>query len=195
MDTEVRLSRFGWSLLVGLIVIAAAFAGSAAISNRSAAARAMSVQPKVATEVDAADSASRTGVARAATATEDAPPAAPARDGAGRRKVRCAGCGVVESVRRVDHREIVGDVCSVTDFDRFQIAGHPRDADATTLAATIDGALAGRTDAKRIKVTSSYQIVVRLSDGTRRVFNEVTARTLQSGERVQVIAGLDLPGI
>ena len=193
MDTEVRLSRFGWSLLMGLIVIAAAFAGSAAISNRSAAARAMSVEPKVATEVDAADSASRAGVARAAT--EDAPPAAPARDGAGRRKVRCAGCGVVESVRRVDRREIVGDVCSVTDFDRFQIAGHRRDADATTLAATIDGALAGRTDAKRIKVTSSYQIVVRLSDGTRRVFNEATARALQSGERVQVIAGLDLPGI
>ncbi len=44
-----------------------------------------------------------------------------------------------------------------------------------------------------MKVTSSYQIVVRFRDGSRRVFNEATARALQSDDRVQVIAGANLP--
>ncbi len=45
-----------------------------------------------------------------------------------------------------------------------------------------------------MKVTPSYQIVVRFRDGSRRVFNESTARALQSGEHIQVIAGAEVPG-
>ncbi len=66
---------------------------------------------------------------------------------------------------------------------------------SATLAETVEGVLTGRPGGARMNVTSSYQIVVRFRDGSRRVFNESTARALQSGERIQVIAGADVPAL
>ena len=167
MDTEIRLARFRLSLLLGLLLIVAAFAGRASITERRDAER------------DAV--------------TGQAPADARRADDGSRGKAPCAGCGVVESVRRIDRSEIVGDVCAATDFNRFGVTGSARDGGATQLADVIDRALAGRNGAKRMTVSSRYQIVIRLRDGSRRVFDEATARTMQTGERVVVIAGLQLP--
>ena len=60
-------------------------------------------------------------------------------------------------------------------------------------AASLAASLAGAPGAQRTRIVASYQITVRFRDGSRHLFNEVTGRTLQSGERVQVIAGADEP--
>ncbi|MEO8302673.1 MAG: hypothetical protein ABI724_01005 [Betaproteobacteria bacterium] len=106
---------------------------------------------------------------------------------------------MVESVRRVDLRELVSGTCGIADSNRFPFLAIVRDGDehagVATLFDTVEAVLAGRPGASRTKVTSSYQIVVRFPDGSRRVFNEATARTVQSGERIQVIAGMELPNV
>jgi len=49
------------------------------------------------------------------------------------------------------------------------------------------------TGAQLTTVDAGYRIVIRFRDGSRQVFDEASARTLQPGERIQVIAGADLP--
>jgi hypothetical protein len=49
------------------------------------------------------------------------------------------------------------------------------------------------TGARLTTGDAGYRIVIRFRDGSRQVFDEASARTLQPGERIQVIAGADLP--
>jgi hypothetical protein len=49
--------------------------------------------------------------------------------------------------------------------------------------------IAERPDARPLAAALTHQIVVRLADGSRIVFNEPTARSLRAGERILVIAG------
>jgi outer membrane lipoprotein SlyB len=197
MVTQGRQSSFGLPLLVGLVAIVAAFAGSASILDRTTATSARPVVPTARTAVTADELPQRAHAPRAAV--DGTQRVALADDGAVRRKVRCAGCGVVESVRRIDRREFAGGVCTVAGSDRLQIMGNADGGDeyggVATLADTVDGVLTGRPGAVKMKVTSTFQIVVRFRDGSRRVFNEAAARTLRSGERIQVIAGLELPAV
>jgi outer membrane lipoprotein SlyB len=194
MNAEAGQSRFGVELLAGLLAIAALFAGSAPLGKPSTATSVARVIPNALAGSAADDPPAPAD--QAPPAVGGAQPATlPAGSGI-RKKVRCAACGVVESVRRVDRREIAGRVCSAADSDPFWIDGVAHDGEydgVAALADTVDGVLAGRPGAKRMTVSSSYQFVVRFSDGSRQVFNEAAARTLQSGERVLVIAGVNPP--
>jgi hypothetical protein len=193
MNTDARRLRLGLPLLVGLVAIVAAFAGSASISDRSAGTRVAPVDVEALTEATDDPLAQPSAVRRAA---EGASLTVLAGSAVVRKKVRCDGCGVVESVTRIDRREIVGGVCSFAYSDRFWITGSARDGGAyagvATLADSLDGVLAGRPGVRSLKVASRYQFVIRLPDGTRRVFDEATARGLHSGVRVRVIAGANL---
>jgi hypothetical protein len=46
-----------------------------------------------------------------------------------------------------------------------------------------------RLDSMPLAATFNYQIIVRLADGSRVVFNKPAARTLQAGDHIVVIAG------
>ncbi len=197
METQARQSSFGLPLLVGLVAVVAAFAGSASMRDWTAATIAQPGLPRASNAVAANESPRRAHAPRAAV--EGAQRVALPDDGAVRRRVRCGGCGVVESVRRIDRREFENGTCSVADSDRFPMIGNARDGyehgASATLAETVEGVLTGRSGGAKMKVSSSYQIVVRFRDGSRRVFNESTARTLQSGEQIRVIAGADVPAL
>jgi len=111
-----------------------------------------------------------------------------------RRKVTCTGCGVIESVRRIDSREEIMQGCAAGDDAAANIpykliADGPRD-DSMTLADAVDGVIFGDRGAKKLSVTTRYQIVVRFRDGSKHVFNEETPRTLRVGDRIQVIAAV-----
>lgn len=111
-----------------------------------------------------------------------------------RNKVNCEGCGVIESVRRIDKREEIMEWCAIGDtagtrFPGSLIDGADRN-DPAPLADTVAGVIVGDHRAKRVRVTTRHQIVVRFRDGSRHVFNEATPRTLREGDRIQVIAGL-----
>lgn len=195
MYTQATRSRFGPALLVGLVTIVAAFAGSASISDRSVATRDAPASRKAPTATVADDAPAQ---ADAPTrAAEGAAAVTPAGRGGVRKRVRCAGCGIVESVRRVERLEVIAGVCSADGIDRDWMArGAPHSGEyraAATLADTLVGPLETQPRARIVTITSGYRIVIRFHDGSHQVFDEASARTLQAGERIQVIAGADQP--
>jgi outer membrane lipoprotein SlyB len=114
-----------------------------------------------------------------------------------RDKVNCGQCGVIESVRRIDKREEMMGWCAVGEIAATRIPGSLIDGGErqalVTLADTVAGVIVGDLGAKKVRVTSRHQIVVRFRDGSRHVFNEETPRTLRVGDRIQVIAGAAAP--
>ena len=110
-----------------------------------------------------------------------------------RNKVNCDGCGVIELVRRIDTREEIMEWCAIGDTAGTRLLGNlngggGRD-DQATFADMVAGVIVGEHRAKRVRVTTRHQIVVRFRDGSRHVFNEDSPRTLREGDRIKVIAG------
>jgi len=198
MDTDARRLGFGLPLLVGLVAIVATFAGSASISDRNASTRAARVGTKALLNVATSDPVARADATRGAA--EDVALIALSKGGSARRKLDCAGCGVVESVRRIDRQERIGGVCAYgyaySYSDSFWVSGSVHDggeySGGATFLDTVAGASTGRSSAGTIKVTTRYQFIVRLRDGSRHMFDQATRGTLHLGERIHVIAGVNL---
>ena len=51
-------------------------------------------------------------------------------------------------------------------------------------------ALAGNEVEKRVKSGKSYEITVRLEDGSNRVINEANAPSWRTGDRVRIVNGV-----
>jgi hypothetical protein len=194
MDTDVRRLRVGLPLLVGLVAIVAAFAGSASMNDGTVVKRVAPGDAKALIDVATSDYVARANATRGAA--EDVALIAPSK-GSVRRRLDCAGCGVVESISRIDRRERIGGVCANAYPDRFWVTGGVHDgggySGVATFLDTVADALAGRSGAGTFKVTTSYQFIVRLRDGSRHVFDEAKRGSLQLGERIHVIAGVNLP--
>jgi outer membrane lipoprotein SlyB len=110
-----------------------------------------------------------------------------------RSRVRCDGCGVIESVRRIDTRDEIMESCAIGDIAGTRVPGNLVDGGdpdgLASLADTTASVIAGDRRARKFRVTTRHQIVVRFRDGTRHVFNEDSPRTLREGDRIQFIAG------
>ena len=110
-----------------------------------------------------------------------------------RSAVSCSGCGVVESVQRIDaHDELMGE-CNAGEFARTRtggtlLSGEGGRDNLETLADIVAVGVAGETRAKKSIVTTRHQIVVRLRDGSKQVFDEAAPRTVRVGDRITVIA-------
>ena len=110
-----------------------------------------------------------------------------------RSRVHCEGCGVIESVRRIDTRDQIMEWCAIGDTAGMRVAGNLVDGgdrdDLASLADTTASVIAGDRRARKFRVTTRHQIVVRFRDGSRHVFDEDSPRTLREGDRIKVIAG------
>ena len=110
-----------------------------------------------------------------------------------RNRVNCDGCGVIESVRRIDTRDEIMEGCAIGDTAGTRVPGNVFDGgdpdDLASLADTAASVIAGDRHARKFRLTTRHRIVVRFRDGTRHVFNEDSPRTLREGDRIQVIAG------
>ncbi len=106
---------------------------------------------------------------------------------------KCVNCGRIESVREVVTRgegsglgavggAVVGGVVG------NQVGGG-RGKDLATVAGAVGGAVAGNEIEKRVKSTKSYEIIVRLDDGSSQTFHEMNMPTWRPGERVKVNNG------
>jgi hypothetical protein len=84
-----------------------------------------------------------------------------------RAKPRCPECGVIVSMREIERH----------------------DEDPGPGAA--GGVTAGNRDETRVKSTKSYEIIVRMADGSSRVIDDANPARWRSGERVIVIDGAD----
>lgn len=106
---------------------------------------------------------------------------------------KCGNCGVIESVREIAAKgegsglgaaggAVVGGVLG------HQVGGGTGKQIATVIGA-VGGAVAGNEVEKRVKATKSYDISVRLDDGSTRVINETNPPSWRAGDRVRIIDG------
>jgi outer membrane lipoprotein SlyB len=131
-------------------------------------------------------------VAQAAPPAERAPE--PAREAhATQAKNWCSNCGNVESVRDITQRgqgsgagaaggAIIGGLLG------NQVgSGHGRQL--ATVAGAVGGAVAGNQIEGNMKATHSYEIRVRMDDGSSRTFHQNNAPGWHTGDRVRVVKG------
>lgn len=106
---------------------------------------------------------------------------------------RCSNCGVIESVREVSAAgegsglgaaggAVVGGLLG------HQVGGGSGKQIATVVGA-VGGAVAGNEVEKRVKSTRSYDITVRLDDGSVRVLSETNPPSWRSGDHVKIVDG------
>lgn len=106
-------------------------------------------------------------------------------------RVKCAECGVIESVQQVENRGEGSGVGAVGGAVVGGLLGHQvgggRGKDVMTVVGAVGGAVAGNQIEKHVKSTTSYAITVRFDNGSSRVFNVANAPTWQSGDKVKII--------
>jgi outer membrane lipoprotein SlyB len=105
----------------------------------------------------------------------------------------CGNCGNVESVRAIKQRAegsglgaaggaVIGGLLG------NQIGGgHGRQL--ATVAGAVGGAVVGNQVEGNMKATTSYEIRVRLDDGTLRTFHQSSEPQWRSGDRVRIVKG------
>ena len=105
----------------------------------------------------------------------------------------CSNCGNVESVRTITQRAegsglgaaggaVIGGLLG------NQVGGGTGRTIATA-AGAIGGAVVGNQVEGNIKATTSYEIRVRLDDGTLRTFRQNSQPQWSSGDRVRIVKG------
>jgi outer membrane lipoprotein SlyB len=106
----------------------------------------------------------------------------------------CGNCGVIESVREIAAKgegsglgaaggAVVGGLLG------HQVGGGSGKQIATVVGA-VGGAVAGNEVEKRVKSTKSYEITVRLEDGSATVIREANPPSWRSGDKVRVVDGV-----
>lgn len=127
----------------------------------------------------------------AAKAKTKAPPAQVASSAPVRAK--CSECGVIESTREISAKgegsglgaaggAVVGGLLG------HQVGGGTGKQIATVVGA-VGGAVAGNEVEKRVKSTKSYEITVRLEDGSTRVIQEANPPSWRNGDHVRIVDG------
>lgn len=102
----------------------------------------------------------------------------------------CADCGVVESIHAV---EVKGEGSGVGAIGGALVGGvlgnqigRGNGRTAATVVGAGAGAYAGHEIEKNVKKSVSYQVRVRMNDGTYRTFHESTQPALAIGQKVRV---------
>lgn len=105
----------------------------------------------------------------------------------------CVDCGVIESVREVDAKGKASGIGAVGGAVVGGLLGNQvgagRGKDAMTVAGAVGGAVAGNEVEKRVKTTRSYEVTVRLNDGTTRVISESGQPVWRAGDKVRIVNG------
>ena len=107
--------------------------------------------------------------------------------------VNCAECGVVESVREIDAKGSGTGLGAVGGGVLGGLLGNQvgagRGKDVMTVVGAVGGAVAGNEVEKRVKATKSYDVTVRLNDGSSRVINEASLPAWRPGDKVKIVDG------
>jgi outer membrane lipoprotein SlyB len=127
---------------------------------------------------------------RAKSTVAAAPAAAPAPFV----KAVCADCGVIETVRTIDAKGEGSGVGAVGGAVVGGVVGnqigHGTGKAVATVVGAVGGGFAGNEIEKYVKKNRSYEIVVRLENGTSRTFSQTAAPAWQTGDRVKILDGV-----
>lgn len=175
------------AIIVGIAIILFCAAGIAAIMGWTPAS--IGGTKEIAVAGGAEKAAKKTTQAAAPAKAKNAP----AQVAASAPVAKCENCGVIESVREIAAKgegsglgaaggAVVGGLLG------HQVGGGSGKQIATVIGA-VGGAVAGNEVEKRVKATKSYDITVRLDDGSVRVINEVNPPSWRNGDRVRIVDG------
>ncbi len=132
-------------------------------------------------------------IATAEPVAEPEPKPAPMQVAAAPSEPVCGACGVVESVREIKHRGDGSGIGAVGGAVVGGLVGNQFGGGSgkkiTTIAGAVGGAFAGHQIEKEVKATKSYEITVRLDDGSTEVLNTPTASNWQAGDKVKIVEG------
>ena len=105
----------------------------------------------------------------------------------------CDGCGVVESIHEIKKRGEGSGIGAVGGAVVGGLVGNQFGGGSgkkiTTVAGAVGGAFAGHQIEKEVKATKSYEVTVRLDDGSTEVVNASTASSWQAGDKVKIVNG------
>ncbi len=108
-------------------------------------------------------------------------------------KPKCSECAVVESVREIETAGEASGVGAVGGAVVGGLVGHQvgrgRGKELATVAGAVGGAVAGHQIEKTVKATKTYEITIRMEDGTTRVVSEPNPPAWRPGEKVKFING------
>ena len=105
----------------------------------------------------------------------------------------CKSCGVIESVRSIEHKPQGSGVGAAGGAILGGLlgnqvgGGHGRQL--ATVAGAVGGAVAGNQVETHMKTTRTWRIVVRMDNGTTRTFNQSAQPAWGSGDAVRVVNG------
>jgi outer membrane lipoprotein SlyB len=126
---------------------------------------------------------------------------APSRERAPARKVAqaaaadnwCANCGNIESIRTITTRASGSGLGAAGGAVLGGLLGNQvgsgNGRNLATVAGAVGGAVVGNQVEGNMKATQSYEIRVRLDDGTLRTFHQNSAPSWRTGERVRIVKG------
>ena len=102
----------------------------------------------------------------------------------------CRDCGVIESIRELKQQGEGSGVGAVAGGVAGAVLGNQvgggRGRDLATVVGAVGGAVAGHQIEKRVRTNSTYQITVRMDDGSIRTFTESAAPAWRTGERGRI---------
>jgi outer membrane lipoprotein SlyB len=106
----------------------------------------------------------------------------------------CESCGVVESVRAVEHQAEQGSglgavAGAVLGGVLGNQVGGGNGRTLATVAGAVGGGYAGNTIEKRTHTTTTYEVRVKMENGNTRTFTPSTQPEWRSGDRVRVNDG------
>lgn len=109
-------------------------------------------------------------------------------------KTACTNCGIVESTREITTRAQGSGVGAaggavVGGLLGNQVGGG-RGKDAMTVLGAVGGAVAGNQIEGQVNATHSYEINVRLDDGSIRAIHQAAQPGWQAGDHVKIIDGV-----
>jgi outer membrane lipoprotein SlyB len=105
----------------------------------------------------------------------------------------CSNCGVIESIRSVEHRPNGSGVGAAGGAILGGLlgnqvgSGHGRQI--ATVAGAVGGAVAGNQIEGNMKTTHSWNIVVRMDNGKTRTLTQSSQPQWRSGDAVRVVNG------
>jgi outer membrane lipoprotein SlyB len=103
----------------------------------------------------------------------------------------CRECGVIESTREVSRKGEGSGVGAVGGAVVGGLLGNQvgsgRGNTVATAIGAVGGAVAGNEVEKRVKTNKSYDVTVRLDDGSSRVIHEAKPTSWRTGDHVKIV--------
>ena len=189
METQDRKSPHTLFWIAGIAVTVFSAVGIAAImgwipTSTSSPNETIALTKQPTAPAKPAAARTRTAPAKAPVQVADSTPA----------RWRCAECGVVELVREIETKGEGSGIGAVGGAVVGGVLGHQVGGGSgqkiATVVGAVGGAVAGNEVEKRVKSNKTYDITVRLDDGSSRVISEANAPTWRAGDKVKVVNGV-----